>query len=236
MKLGLGLNIKTSGGAWTPKNLSGLQAWFKFDTGLEESDTTTPENGENITKWTDQSGNANDLTTPDNYFVYNSTFGAVESEDTQNDKLNLDTQLNFSGQFAMYIRVAVSTLSAGAYDLFFYDKDSASADFIRVQSTTEVRLKISNGTVRKWAQGTQTLDQFYNYGFERDGSNNLTAYRDGSALSATTVVSDTGTFDIDAIGQNFDGMIKEIIICNSGLSASDRTNLQTYLAKLTQGE
>ena len=236
MKLGLGLNIGTTGGAWTPKNLSGLQAWFKFDTGLEESDESTPENGENVTKWTDQSGNDNDLTAPNQYFTYNSTYGAVESADTVNSKFHLDTQLNISGQFALYMRVSASTISTGANDLFFYDKDSSGEDFLRIQSTTEVRAKIANGTVRKWTQGTQSLDTFYNFGFERDGSNNLSAYRDGSALTASTAVSDTGTFDIDAIGQNFDGIIKEIIICNSGLSASDRTKLQTYLAKLTQGE
>ena len=36
MRLGLGLNIKTSGGEFTPANLGGLQAWFQNDIDILE--------------------------------------------------------------------------------------------------------------------------------------------------------------------------------------------------------
>ena len=55
MNLGLGLNLKTSGGTWTPANISSLTHWYKYDTGL----TVDGEN--DVTEWADQKG-SNDLT------------------------------------------------------------------------------------------------------------------------------------------------------------------------------
>lgn len=241
MRLGLGLNIKTSGGAWTPAKLSNLEMWCKFDTGIQESDASTPEDGENVTKWTDQSSNNNDLTASSAHFTYDSATGGLESADSTNSILYLDTELNLSGAFAMYIRVSCSTISAGSTDLFFSDKDNIAQDFFRVHSTTELRAKIAASTKIGFTQGTQSLDTFYNYGIERDGSNVLTGFRDGSLLTKIegagyTTAAISGTLDIDSIGGNFDGIIKEVIICSGVLTASDRTNLQAYLAKLTQGE
>ena len=242
MKLGLGLNIKTSGSAdWTPAKLSNLEVWCKFDTGLQESDTTTPEDGENVTKWTDQSSNNNDLTASSAHFTYDSATGGVESADTTDSILYLDTELNLSGAFSMYIRVSCSTTTAGNTDLFFSDKDNIAQDFFRVHNTTELRAKIEASSKVGWTQGTQSLDTFYNYGIERDGSNVVTAYRGGSLLTKKTGAgyetgAISGTLDIDAIGGAFDGIIKEVIICSGVLSADDRTNLEAYLAKLTQGE
>jgi hypothetical protein len=48
--------------------------------GLQEADTTFPENGDTITSWQDQSGNANHFTTVSG-FVYDSAEGAVDGAD-----------------------------------------------------------------------------------------------------------------------------------------------------------
>ena len=45
MKLGLCNIIRQQGGAWTPNNLSGLQAWFQKDTDILESDGSSAEDG-----------------------------------------------------------------------------------------------------------------------------------------------------------------------------------------------
>ena len=238
--LGLGNSI-TSGAlyeeaaAWSPSNLgSKLKAWFKNDTDIfEDAGATDPaENNDNVYQWNDQSGNNNHLTAPNNFFQYDSSTGGIISPGGSNDKMHLTNQFAFSGQFALYMRVSFSSISTGANDLFFYDKDSSTADFFRIQSTTEVRGKINNGVVRKFTQATQSLDTFYNYGIERDSSNDLLAFRDNTALSATTAINDTGSLDIDAIGGSFDGTIKEVIICDSSLSSSERTKLQAYLASI----
>ena len=236
MRLGLGLNIKTSGGEFTPANLGGLQAWFQNDTDILESDGTRAEDGDSVTQWSDQSGNNNHLTAPNNYFQFDAASGGVESADASNDKLHLTSQLNFSGQFSMYMRIKFSTFSGGATDLFFYDKDTSSEDFFRIQSTSEIRGKIDNSQKIGFTTTVET-DTYYNIGVERDGSNRVTVYLDGTGLTQITtsgyeagVVS--GTLDIDAIGSNLDGIIKEIVITNEVLSSSNRSKLNTYLNKL----
>ena len=237
MKLGLTNSLsRYFNGAWSPNNLSGLQAWFQKETAILESDGSSAEDGENVTQWADQSGNNNHLTAPDNYFTFNEDSGGVESGDAENDKLHLTSQINFSGQFSMYLRVKFSTFSSGATDLFFYDKDSSSQDFFRVQSTSEIRGKINNSAKIGFSTTIET-GTYYNIGVERDGTNRVVVYLNGSGLTQITtsgyeagVVS--GTLDIDAIGGSLDGVIKEVVITNSALSSSDRSNLQTYLNKL----
>ena len=233
MKFGLSNTIRQYGGVWTPDNLSGLQAWFQKDTDILESDGSRAEDGENVTQWSDQSGNNNHLTSPNNYFTFNEASGGVESADTENDKLHLTSQLNFSGQFSMYMRIKFSTFSGSATDLFFYDKDTSSQDFWRVQSTSEIRGKINNSAKIGYSTTIET-GTYYNIGVERDGTNRVVVYLNGSGLTQITttgyeagVVS--GTLDIDAIGGSLDGIIKEVVITNSSLSSSDRSNLQAYL-------
>ena len=236
MKLGLGLNIKTTGSSFTPANLGGLQAWFRKDTDILESDGTKAENGDNVTQWSDQSGNNNHLTASDNFFEYDAASGGVESPDDSNDKLHLTNQLNFTGQFSMYIRIKFSTFSSGATDLFFYDKDSSSQDFFRVQSTSELRGKINNSAKIGFSTTIET-GTYYNIGVERNGTNRVVIYLNGTGLTQITtsgyeagVVS--GTLDIDAIGGSLDGIIKEVVITNEALSTSERSKLQAYLANI----
>ena len=236
MKLGLGLNIKTTGSTFTPANLGGLQAWFRNATGILEGAEDPAEDGDNVTQWTDQGGNDNHLTAPDNYFTFNEDSGGVESGDAENDKLHLSSQINFTGQFSMYMRVKFSTFSSGATDLFFYDKDSSSQDFFRVQSTSEIRGKINNSAKIGFSTTVET-GTYYNIGVERDGSNRVTVYLNGTGLTQITttgyeagVVS--GTLDIDAIGGSLDGIIKEVVITNEALSTGNRSKLQAYLANI----
>ncbi len=236
MKLGLGLNIKTTGSPFTPANLGGLQAWFQNDTDILESDSSRAEDGENVTQWSDQSGNDNHLTAPDNYFQFDAASGGVESADASNDKLHLTNQLNFSGQFSMYMRIKFSTFSTGATDLFFYDKDTSSQDFFRVQSTEEIRGKINNSAKIGFGTTIET-GTYYNIGVERDGTNRVTVFLNGTGLTQITTTgyeagTVSGTLDIDAIGGSLDGIIKEIVITNEALSTSNRSKLQAYLANI----
>ena len=243
MKLGLGLSLNNRiDAAWTPAKLgANLVMWLQNDTGILESDGSTAEDGEDVTKWTDQSGDANHMLAANNYFDYDSATGGVESADSTNNKLFLATDgsknITFSGQLALYARVAISTISSGSTDLFFYDSDAESADFFRVHSTTEIRCKINSSTKVGWTQGSPTLDQFYNFGFERDGDNVLTCFRDNTSLTKietsgyeTGAVS--GDFVLDAIGGSFDGIIKEVVWVNRALTADERNKLDAYFDKI----
>lgn len=237
MKLGNRLNIRTSkvGSEWTPDSLPNLVAWYKFDTGITNVSGAAISDGDNVGNWRDQSGNDNHLTAPNNYFVYEAGTGSAVSANGSNDKFHMTTQLNLEG-FSLYMRVLVSAQDGGSTDLLFLDKDTSSTDFFRIQSATEVRTKISAASAIKWTTSTLDTTVFSNYGFERDGSNDVRAYIDGAALTASTAIWTDGLLDLDAIGTNFDGKIKEVIITSSSLSSADRTNLQAHLGNLTQGE
>jgi len=234
MKLGLSNTVRSQvSGEWTPANISSLSAWYKNDTDILEGVSDPAEDNDSVIQWSDQSGNDNHLTAPNNYFTYDSASGGVESGDTENDKLHMGTQLNFDAEFAMYMRVKLTTFSAGSTDLFFYDKDSDTHDFFRIQSTTEIRGKISNSSKIGYSTSVST-GTYYNIGIERAEDNRVSVFLNNSSLTQITttgyeagVVS--GVLDIDAIGGQLDGIIKEVIICSGDLSASDRTNLEAYL-------
>ena len=234
MKLGLTNTVgRYFSGAWKPSNISSLIAWFKNDTDIFEGTDDPAENSDNVTQWSDQSGNNNHLTAPNNFYQYDSSTGGLVSEDSSNDKLHLTNQLNFSGEFAMYLRIQFTTISSGATDLFFYDKDSSSTDFFRIQSSSEIRGKISNSTKIGFSTTVET-GQFYNIGVERNSANRVDVYLNGTGQTQITTSGYhvgvlSGTLDIDAIGGSLDGIIKEIVISNKALSVSDRTNLQAYL-------
>ena len=237
MKLGLGLNINSViSGDWTPAKLSGLQAWFKNDTDILEGVSDPVEDNDNVVQWSDQSGNNNHLTAPNNYFIYDAASGGVESEDTDNDKLHLTSQLTFDGTFSMYMRIKFSTFSSGATDLFFYDKDSSSEDFFRIQSTSEIRGKINNSAKIGFGTTVET-GTYYNIGVERASDNRVSVFLNNSGLTQISTSgyeagAVSGDLDIDAIGGSLDGIIKEIVITDGALSATDRSNLQAYLANI----
>ncbi len=237
MKLGNRLNIRTTkvGSEWTPANLPCLLAWYKFDTGMSNTTGGSPIDADDIASWRDQSGNDNHLTAPNNYFEYEASTGSAVSVNDSNDKFYMTNQLNFE-QFSLYMRVLVSKSDSGATDLLFLDKDTSSTDFFRVQSATEVRCKVNGASAIKWGTDTLETDEFNNYGFERDSSDDVRAYFNGVALTASTSINTDGILDIDAIATNFDGKIKEVVICSCSLSSADRTNLQAHLGNLTQGE
>ena len=237
MKLGLGLNINSAvSGDWTPAKLSNLQAWFKNDTDILEGASDPVEDNDNVVQWSDQSGNNNHLTAPNNYFIYDAASGGVESSDTNNHKLHLTSQLTLDGEFSMYMRIKFSTFSGGATDLFFYDKDSSSEDFFRIQSTSEIRGKINNSAKIGFGTTVET-GTYYNIGVERASDNRVSVFLNNSGLTQITTSgyeagAVSGDLDIDAIGGSLDGIIKEVVITDGALSATDRSNLQAYLANI----
>ena len=237
--LGLGNNLVTGPvqSTFSPLDLPGLMVWLKFDTGLQESDTTTPEDGEVVTRWSDSSDNDNNALSTTSHFTYNESKGGIESADSTQSKINLKTQLNFHGEFAVYMRLEFSTItSSGSTDLVFYDSTTSTADFLRIQTSTEIRSKISGATAHKWTVEELATDVFYNIGFERNADDDLIVFVNNDSATASTAINNSNAWDLDAIGGGFDGVIKEVIICESSLNAKQRTNVQTWLANLTQGE
>ncbi|QDP68066.1 MAG: hypothetical protein GOVbin3264_47 [Prokaryotic dsDNA virus sp.] len=244
MKLGLGLSINNRIDAeWTPEKFGDdLVMWLRKDTGINESDGSSAEDGDQVTQWTDQSGEGNHMVAANNFFTYDSATGGVESGDGTNSKLYLATDgsknITFTGGFALYARMALSTISTtGGTDLFVYDSDASGEDYTRIQTSTRIRGKINNSTKFEWDFETPEDDSFNNWGWERDGSNNLYFYLNNDALvrRSGTGLTDgavSGDLVLDAIGGLFDGIFKEVIWVDRVLTSAERLKLKDYLDAL----
>ncbi|QDP46328.1 MAG: hypothetical protein Unbinned4264contig1000_40 [Prokaryotic dsDNA virus sp.] len=226
MKLGLtnSLGRYYINSSWNPSNLSGLTIWLQNNTDITESDGTACEDNDAVHGWRDQSGNNNNATGAATRFTFDAATGGIEG--TGNNKLDI-TQINFTGQFAFYARLKFDTISSGANDVMFNDATGASDDdFFRVHSTLQLRAKIGGGSAMNYDTSIST-GTFFNIGFERDGSSNCRAYLNG--VQQDSEIENSETFNLDRLLGAFDGICKEIVITNTVLSSSDRSNLQAHL-------
>jgi hypothetical protein len=118
-------------------------------------------------------------------------------------------------------------------------------EMLKLQTTTTLRLKNDSGTKDFVLSSGSTTDDSY-WVISRDGSDDVTVYKDGStsAFSTSMPQSRSGTFDIDAIGvrnsgssggggtNNFDGTVTEIMIFKGTTSAALIANVNDRLSTL----
>jgi hypothetical protein len=223
----LGLNIKNNvGGSWTPANISSLLHWYRFDTGI------TRDEEDDITAWNDQKG-TNRLTA-DGSGGGSPTYasGAVFFNGV-GDILTFGAPLDL-GTFSIYTRMELSDFSG---DFIFEETPN---EFLKVQSSTEVRLRIDGGSRHDAASGISlSADTKFNIGFERENTADTTddqlfLFIDNASKSiagsggGTQVITDL--LEISTLGKPAsDCKFYEIIICNNSLTTSDRSNLNAYL-------
>lgn len=235
MRLGLGLVHRSTGSTFTPGDLPSLLGWYRNNTDILKTGPAPAVDGDDVVQWSDQSGNNNHATSTGNFFHFDSATGGLSSEVGVNSDLHIP-QINFAGEFSMYMRIKLLSISGSSTDLFFYDDDTASQDFFRVQSASEIRGKINNSNKIGFSAGIDT-DTFLNIGIERNSSNRVDVFLEGApqtqiGTSGYHVGVLSGTLDIDSIAGNLDGIIAEVVITGKGLTGTQRTNLQTYLSNI----
>tara|TARA_R110002020_G_scaffold48928_5_gene139731 strand:+ start:1419 stop:2129 length:711 start_codon:yes stop_codon:yes gene_type:complete len=217
----------------TPADLPGIIHWYKHDTGLEESDTSTPENGEDVTKWADQIGSEH-LVGTSNLPTYTSATGTLNFGTNSANVLTItsgtSSDITLDGDFAIYVRIKFAG-TPNTTDIFFKDDDSLN-NFFRANSATLIRAKITSGSLN-WTVPTMGTSAFYNIGIERTGGgNNTRVYLDGTE-SSTGALAVPNDWLIDTLkGGKADEFSTLIIVKGSALSTTHRAALQTYLAAL----
>tara|TARA_R100000908_G_scaffold13481_1_gene4867 strand:- start:673 stop:1371 length:699 start_codon:yes stop_codon:yes gene_type:complete len=231
--LGLGNSI-TSGVAsseWTPANISSLIHWYKYNTGI----TLDGEN--DVTVWADQKG-SNNLTSVGDPSTQSPTFDSTKNAvhfNATGDILTFGTNLDL-GTFSIYVRCEMEDFDG---DFLF---EETAADFWKIHDASTIRVKINNGARHDISSGvTLEPDTKFSIGLEREDTassddDRLAVYVDGSGLTwdsgdGTQNISEQ--FELKKVGQPATGVrFYEIILCNDALSASDRANLQIYLASI----
>tara|TARA_R100001463_G_scaffold65486_3_gene118788 strand:- start:216 stop:908 length:693 start_codon:yes stop_codon:yes gene_type:complete len=230
MKLGNRLNIRTStvGGDWTPANLSGLIYWFRNGRGITNSAGNACSDSEKVYGWEDYSGGNRHAVGAATRFVYDGSTKGVKG--IGNNKLDVP-QYDFTGDFSFWVRLNFTAItSGGANDILFNDATGApNDDFFRLQTTSQMRVKIGGGSAMNYAT-TVSTGHWYNIGLERSGGERTSAW-----LGTTQQGSDltnTNTFNVDRVLGAFEGLAKEIVVTNTKLTTAERASLNTYLDNL----
>ena len=218
------------GGFSTPADLPGIAHWYQHNTGLEESDESFPEDGEQVTKWTDQIGTEHFIG-ESNLPTYTEASGTLNfggSSKILTIASGTGSDITFDGDFAIYVRVKFAS-TPNSSDIFLKDTDTTN-EFLRAQSATVIRAKLSS-TSNNWTVGTMGTSAFHNIGIERTGDD-VRVYLDGTE-SSTGAVTAGNTWSIDTLkGGQADEFSTLIIVKGQALSTGNRAELQTYLAAL----
>ncbi len=222
LKQSLSLNTIRPLGGWQPSDETGLEAWYKFQTGITL-------NGTDVAIWADSSSNSFDMRQPTvaEQPAYNS--GDIEFTPVQTHNLGADSDITLSGAFTIGIRLNIAAIGG-----IIIGDNTATGEFFKLFSSTVLRIKIDNLTANveldsgSWGNGYMIVT--------RNSSNVITLWWKGvQQTTATPTLS--GTANIDTIGVRredlnpYDGTISEIQIYDTESTALT-TNVNNYLSAI----
>ena len=223
LKLGLSLNnTKTSGGSWQPSDETGLEAWYKNQTGITL-------NGTDVSAWADSSSNSFDMSqrTASKQPAYNS--GAVDFDASASQSLRTASDITLSGAFTVGVKLFPS-----ATNVVVLGDNTITNEFFKITNSTSLRFKTDGSHIDITVNDGDLVADNYLV-FTRNASDLVTLYVNGVAQTDTETLA--GTVNIDAIGVRatdanpYDGTISEVQIFDTE-SAALTANVNTYLSNL----
>ena len=244
--LGLGTSLSTSGGVqgFVPTDISGLDLWLKYNTGIAGASHTTDagnmSNGEVVHSWADQAGNHNGTQTTNNDRP--TWIAATNDLNFDVDMFDLDSVIEIATNqdFSIVIRHKFINFDS-AYALI----GSSGNDVIKVGNNKKITAKIFDGTANAWEESSDTFatDVFYTFTLVRSGGSDgfLKMYVDGGAYSDKSWddahdYEDPQAFDLDNIGSSSDsglfavGHMRDVIVYKgTALTAGQRADLYSYI-------
>lgn len=228
--LGLGSSLTTAAALsseWLPSDEGSLEAWYKFNTGITL-------NGSNVLYWDDSSSNSFNMRQTDAGEQPAFSAGVLTfdpSSDTQN--LQSSSHIELDGAFVMGFKINPS-----ASNIVVLGSNTLTNEMFKLLDNTsseKIRVKNDAGVVDFTLSSGSVVDDAY-WVISRDGSDNITVFKDGSAVAAAQ--SRSGTFDINAIGVRrtdtnpFDGTMKEVVIFKGTTSTALINNVNSRLSGL----
>jgi len=223
LKQALSLVSTNTLGGWQPSNETGLEAWYKYQTGITL-------NGSDVSAWADSSSNSFDMVqdTASEQPAYNS--GAIDFDASATQNLGSASDITLSGAFTIGIRLNPDLNNV----IVIGDNTAGQNEFIKITNSTKLRMKIDNTTADITVNdGDLAADNYLV--ITRNASNLLTLFINGVAQTDTETLS--GTANMDAIGVKaedanpYDGTISEIQIFDTESTALT-ANVNTYLSNL----
>jgi hypothetical protein len=222
LKQALSLVSTRALGGWKPSDETGLEAWYKFQTGITL-------NGSDVSAWADSSENSFDMVqdTASEQPAYNS--GAIDFDASASQSLQTGTDIELSGAFTLGFR-----LYPALNNVIVLGDNTTSNEFFKITSSTKLRFKTDGSHIDIIVNdGDLSADNYLV--ITRNASNLVTLYINGVAQTDTQTLA--GTANIDAIGVRatdanaYDGTISEIQIFDTESTALT-ANVNTYLSNL----
>ena len=222
LKQALSLVSTNTLGGWQPSDETGLEAWYKFQTGITL-------NGSDVSAWADSSSNSFDMVqaTASEQPAYNS--GAIDFDASATQSLQTPSDIELSGAFTLGFR-----LFPALNNVIVLGDNTTSNEFFKITSSTKLRFKTDGSQVDITVNdGDLSADNYLV--ITRNASNLVTLYINGVAQTNTQTLA--GTANIDAIGVRatdanpYDGTISEIQIFDTESTALT-ANVNTYLSNI----
>lgn len=243
----------TASGAFTPASLTGLVAWYKADTGVfVDAGSTLATNGQTVQQWNDQSGNGYHLkqatggSRPTFQTAgFNSSFPAVTF--TLSSSTWMATTANTvamgTGLVGSAFLVGLIT-GSGAVNArgVAYVENGQTADTISSHSAAWLLLSPGTPSLASYRAGFFANDNVAIFNVNMRVGNVYDNTNDTGYLNnvAGTPVAASGltwtspgtllisTADTASPTAFWDGPIAEVVVTNTALSGTDRTNLDNY--------
>ena len=224
LKQALSLVSTNTLGGWQPSDETGLEAWYKFNTGITL-------NGSDVSAWADSSSNSFDMAqdTASKQPAYNS--GAIDFDASASQSLQTGTDIELSGTFTLGLR-----LFPALNNVVVLGDNTINNEFFKINTSTQLRFKADSGSNFiniDVNDGDLTADNYLV--ITRNSSNLVSLYINGTLQTDTDTL--VGTANIDAIGvrnpdnNTYDGTISEIQIFDTESTALT-ANVNTYLSNL----
>lgn len=212
-------------------DVSGLKAWYKFDTGI------TFDGNNRVTEWADSSGN----TSEDMDLVPNSSDadanylsnGSIEFRQANKSYLNTASdQLNL-GAFTIFAVIDFDTTVSLTNEVLLGRLGNDSIRFYRGADDGRVGLR-ANGVISDMNNvvGDIPSDKFLMTMIRETDGDVLLRFNGTQVEDTTNAI--TNLFDFTQIGfGTLDADIFEVAIYNTALSGTDLTNVETNITERT---
>jgi hypothetical protein len=222
LKQALSLVSTNTLGGWQPSDETGLEAWYKYQSGITL-------NGSDVSAWADSSSNSFDMVqaTATEQPAYNS--GAIEFTPADTHNLGSASDITLSGAFTIGIK-----LEPDASNVTVLGSNDTPNEFFKISTSTTLRFKTDGSQIEITLDSGSFVADLYLV-VTRNASNLITLYKNGVAQADTETLA--GTADINAIGVRrvdlnpYDGTISEIQIFDTESTALT-ANVNTYLSNL----
>lgn len=208
----------------TPSDL-GCNVWYEGELGV------TVVTG--VSSWTDEGGSAGNLVqiaTTKQPAVVSNHFNGIDGiqGDGSDDILSTSAAYSLTGDFSIFTVVEFATLASNQ-NILSTDADN----FTRVGTTGIGIIKIAGTQKNLTATSAFTTSTRYLIEFHRDGSDNLTIFRNGTNVTSGTP-SQSGTLTIQNIGARNDGqghgttIYGAIAACDDQVTGAKLTYVQDH--------